>query len=771
MMHTRTIGKAVPASAAIFITFALASAARAQWTTYAGNAQHTGLSSVTAQPLGFIKWQTPVDLQPVYSGNDLLAHYGSPLITADNTVIVPVKTGTGGNSFEINAYSGADGSLMWTQSTDYSVAPQGSPWPNYSWVPSYAPTLAPGGTLYYAGAGGTIYSRSSLDATGTVTPMQQSFYGISNYTQSPDATAFFDANVVISTPITADAQGNIYFGYETTGAALPGVNNGQPIGSGIARISASGVGSFFPAQNLTVGGSPAGLTQVAMNSAPALSHDGSTVYVTMSSGDNGFGRIVALNSSTLQPLTSAPLLNPQTGGNALMANDSTASPMIGPDGDVYIGVVDSTSRGWMEHFSADLSVAKPTGGFGWDDTPSVIPASMVPSYHGTSSYLIMVKYNNYVETGGDGVNMLAILDPNDTQTDTRFNSTGATIMKQILTIVGPTPDPEFLASFPDAVREWCINTAAVDPSTDSVIVGNEDGKLYRWNLSTNTLSQVITLTPGIGEAYTPTLIGPDGTVYGINNGTLFAVGTKQFAAQWNATSGAWSNAAAWSTSPQFPNNNTPLGALYDVTLSTGNITLDTHVTLRSLALAKTGGAYTSQLDLNNHALIIENDSSSKTATIAALNDAISAGSANATWTGNGITSSAAAGDPNHYAVGVFDNGLLGLTSFAGQPVDADSVLVSLAHLGDANDDGIVDLQDLSIVTNNWQQNRDNWAAGDLNRDGVVDLGDLSIVTNNWQQTSSLSLAPAGQAFAAVPEPATLALLIPAFLLFKSRRRG
>jgi hypothetical protein len=32
------------------------------------------------------------------------------------------------------------------------------------------------------------------------------------------------------------------------------------------------------------------------------------------------------------------------------------------------------------------------------------------------------------------------------------------------------------------------------------------------------------LTPGIGEAYTPTLVGPDGTVYAINDATLFAVG-------------------------------------------------------------------------------------------------------------------------------------------------------------------------------------------------------------------------------------------------------
>ena len=76
------------------------------------------------------------------------------------------------------------------------------------------------------------------------------------------------------------------------------------------------------------------------------------------------------------------------------------------------------------------------------------------------------------------------------------------------------------------MREWCINTAAVDPSTQSVMVNNEDGKLYRWHLPTNTLSQAITLSSGIGEAYTPTLIGSDGTAYAINKAVLSAVGQR-----------------------------------------------------------------------------------------------------------------------------------------------------------------------------------------------------------------------------------------------------
>ena len=122
--------------------------------------------------------------------------------------------------------------------------------------------------------------------------------------------------------------------------------------------------------------------------------------------------------------------------------------------------------------------------------------------------------------GGSGINKLAILDPNDTQVDAR---SGATVMKEILTIAGVTPDPDF-PGVPGAVREWCINTAAVDPITGTVLANSEDGKLYRWDLTTNTFTQVITLTPGIGEAYTPTVIGPDGTVFAINAAILDAVG-------------------------------------------------------------------------------------------------------------------------------------------------------------------------------------------------------------------------------------------------------
>ena len=41
----------------------------------------------------------------------------------------------------------------------------------------------------------------------------------------------------------------------------------------------------------------------------------------------------------------------------------------------------------------------------------------MPGYTGTASYLLLTKYNNYAETGGNGVNEVAVLDPSATQPD------------------------------------------------------------------------------------------------------------------------------------------------------------------------------------------------------------------------------------------------------------------------------------------------------------------------------------------------------------------
>jgi hypothetical protein len=268
------------------------------------------------------------------------------------------------------------------------------------------------------------------------------------------------------------------------------------------------------------------ITQVAISCAPALSRDGGLLYVAVDNAN--FGYLLALNSTTLAQVGRVRLTDPSSGMDAMLFDGSSATPNAGPDGDVYFGVLENpfphhNDRGWLLHFNSDLTQTKIPGSFGWDDTASIVPASLVQRYKGNSSYLLMTKYNNYAGIGtGSGKNKIAILDLNATEKDSIIPST--LVMKEVITMLGVTPDPG--TGFPEAVKEWCINTAAVDPFTTSVIANSEDGKVYRWNLTTNTLSEVVTLSPGVAEAYTPTVIGADGTVYAINQAILDAVGTK-----------------------------------------------------------------------------------------------------------------------------------------------------------------------------------------------------------------------------------------------------
>ena len=354
------------------------------------------------------------------------------------------------------------------------------------------------------------YNADSLTG-GTV---RTAFYGIANYNLSP---ATYNAAVKINTPITSDSFGNLYFGFQVTGATP------MNLVSGLARISNTGVGTWISA---AAAANDANVVQIPHNCAPALSNDGSVVYFGARYSWSA-GYLVGLNSTTLAPLYKVRLKDPQTTNDAQIYDDGTSCPAVGPDGEVYYGVLEdglgsNHFRGWMLHFNSTLTQTLTPGAFGWDCTPAFVPKSAVPPYSGTSSYLLVQKYNNYAGVGGNGENKVAVLDPHASQPDP-WN--GTTVMKEILTKNGPTPDPPNIGpGSPNAVREWCINTCAVDPVTKCAIVNNEDGKCYRWDFTTNTLSEVVTLTAGIGEAYTPTIIGPDGKAYAINDAKLFAIG-------------------------------------------------------------------------------------------------------------------------------------------------------------------------------------------------------------------------------------------------------
>jgi len=267
-------------SIAILVALLVSGNVRAQsirfpWGGYGHDPQHGTISAVASQPLNRILWQTPVDLSvPTNNTGELFIHYGSPLITRSNTVIVPVKTGASGG-FEIRAFKGATGVTNWMRATDYILPP-------HNWTPSFSPVLTPKNRLYFPGVGGTVYYCDTPDTTNPAPVIGQiAFYGLTNY--SNDISTYSN-NVFINTPITSDRYGNIFFGFQVTGSTLTNLQ------SGIARIDFNGTGNWISASNAA---GDTAISKVVMNCAPALSNDHRILYI-------------AVNTGSLVPVISSP---------------------------------------------------------------------------------------------------------------------------------------------------------------------------------------------------------------------------------------------------------------------------------------------------------------------------------------------------------------------------------------------------------------------------------------------------------------------------------
>ena len=476
------------------------------WAGFAANAQHTGVAPASPQPLSAVHWQTPVDRHPeTFPPDGPAAHYASPMITSSNTVVVPTRIGPR-HGFVLVAYAGADGTRKWRLATDYTP-PRGV---SLAFPPPLPASLVDDSHVAVAAAGGTVLIRSGVDdATGPV--HRVAFYGLGHWRAH---RAAYRRAVQITTPLTAGPDGSLYFGFSAT-AHAPG-----HLVSGVARISSSGRGSWVPARRLVGNPSPA---RVALSCAPALSPDGRTGYVAVLSGDRPV--LVGFDTATLTPQYRHTLRDPQTHRPALIIDESSATPTVAPDGDVFYGVLGNPlqrhdDRGWLLHFNSRLTRVKTPGSFGWDQTVSVMPAASVPSYTGPSSYLLVSKYNNYLRgPHGDGRMEIALLDPHAAQRD-RFSR--VQVLREVRTVLSPLHPP----GTPAGTRyEWCINSVAVDPATGSVIANNEDGHLYRWDLDTGRLVEKIRLNRARGQAYTSTVIGPDGTSYAIEDAILYAAGS------------------------------------------------------------------------------------------------------------------------------------------------------------------------------------------------------------------------------------------------------
>jgi hypothetical protein len=158
------------------------------------------------------------------------------------------------------------------------------------------------------------------------------------------------------------------------------------------------------------------------------------------------------------------------------------------------------------------------------------------------------------------------------------------------------------------------------------------------------------------------------------------------------------------------------------------------------------------LDIGNNALVVDYAGTSPAATV---RDRILAGRGSAgfggTWTGAGITSSVAAQanqtDPESRSVGYAENSQLPLgayTTFRGQAVDATSVLIAYTRTADANLDGLVNDDDVTVLGASYAPGAAGgvWALGDFEYNGFIDDDDVTLLGVFYNPSAGPLAAPA-----------------------------
>ena len=189
-------------------------------------------------------------------------------------------------------------------------------------------------------------------------------------------------------------------------------------------------------------------------------------------------------------------------------------------------------------------------------------------------------------------------------------------------------------------------------------------------------------------------------------------------------------------------------------------------------LATTGISITGsgKLDMTDEDGVVDYSGSSP---LAAIKTLIANGFAGGAWSGNGITSSAAAatvGSQHTTGLGYGESSVIFNSfpaNFSGADVDSTAILIRYTAFGDANLDGSVDTTDFNNLASNFSGSGKFWPQGDFNYDGTVDTTDFNLLASNFSFTVS---GPQALASSLVPEPAISSSLAVCLALIRRRKR-
>ncbi|MGZ5444453.1 MAG: hypothetical protein ACXW5U_19590 [Thermoanaerobaculia bacterium] len=553
---------------AVLLALVLAPSAVAQqtWNQWAGGPGHNGSLPVTGHR--FAKQLANIVVDPfaenarAEAGGALLVHYQTPL-SDGRDVFMEVKSGTytGFRTWEtqtwnVRKFQWEDGQLVerWTAESDWNPVPSGGP----RFEPVFHAALTRK-FVYMAGAGGTILE---VDRKSGAILRRLGQFDVS-----------IDPRTYVTSPITVDGQGNLYYNVLRVAASNPWSSDVaaawlvrvQPNGTATRASYASLVpdapdlctGEFPssalpwpPTPNAVPASVPCGSQRAGVNVAPAVGGDGTIYTVARAHLNSRWGWLVAVNAD-LSPKWAASLRNrfndgcnvliPPNGapggcragattgvdpadnqpGSGAVNDNSTSSPVVAPDGTIYYGAYSryNHSQGHMMRFSAagEFLQAYP---FGWDVTPAL--------WQHDGTFSLITKENRYVGVGSycggcapdrvpsepEGYYITQLTPELEVEWQFKATNTESCARQEDGTVECVDDHPQTF--------EWCVNSLAVD-RRGVVYVNSEDGHLYAIDQG-GTMRERIFLQLALGAAYTPLSLGVEGRIYTQNAGRLFVVG-------------------------------------------------------------------------------------------------------------------------------------------------------------------------------------------------------------------------------------------------------
>jgi hypothetical protein len=557
------------------------------WPQWGQNPQHSGFNPTVGQnpnrKLAKTTYDPFVAQEQGENGGELLAHYQAPLTDGQDVFMEFI----GGSYISCNppgSYTpfpcGNDNwfNQVWSEKRlhweagqlveKWSFASDWKPEPDAGgelggWQPVFHAVLTDDG-LWVPGAGGTVFklARGSGQMIARINPFGSTI----------------DPNTFVSSPLTADSAGNVYYNVLKLNITNdPNTNDpwsfgpnfdGNGVtdipGAWLVKISADGRAqkvsykslSYTPGAPTTCNGTfstsalpwppsptatprtvPCLSQRPGVNIAPAIAPDGTIYSVTVAHNPfaSRYAYVVAFNPNLTLKWTASMRDRLHDGCGGLLKIGVPGGCRAGTPANGVDPATNEAPAGRVIDQSSSTPVVTPDGGviygsytrynyarghmFRFDAKGNFVAAydfgwDSTPAIYQHGATYSIVIKDNHYDAGS--------------YCDDDTNCPTAPKGPYYITQTGPNMNIEwqFKNTTTDSTHdngfEWCINAPAFD-LFGNVFANSEDGNLYVIRQGGAVHGQIF-LNQALGAAYTPLSLGPDGRIYTENDGILFAVG-------------------------------------------------------------------------------------------------------------------------------------------------------------------------------------------------------------------------------------------------------